>query len=80
AAGTFIPFVAGLSEMRFGRFLAFDVPSVAVWATGIGVVGYVFGRNLELVDTIISRFGWIMLGLLAVMVALVVLRRRRRTS
>lgn len=79
AAGTFIPFVAGTSGMSYRRFIVFDIPSVAVWATAIGLVGYLFGENLDLVDTILSRFGWIMLGLLVAMVgAIVFLRRRRR--
>lgn len=79
AAGTFIPFVAGMSRMPYWRFVAFDVPSVAVWGTAIGLVGFVFGQNLELVDKILSRFGWIMLALLIVMVGVVVLVRRRRS-
>lgn len=79
AAGTFIPFVAGMSGMRYWRFLAFDVPSVAVWAATITMIGYVFGQNLELVDRILSRFGWIMLGVLVVMVAAIIFVRRRRS-
>src|SRR6266540_2082775 len=31
-AGTFLPFVAGMSRMPYARFLAFDVPSVTLWA------------------------------------------------
>jgi membrane protein DedA with SNARE-associated domain len=33
-----------------------------VWAIGITLFGYVFGRNLEFVDKVLSRFGYIMLG------------------
>ncbi len=65
AAGAFIPFVAGMAGMRYRRFLLFDVPAVLLWAVGITLVGYVFGRNLDLVETILSRFGW---GILAVLV------------
>jgi membrane-associated protein len=40
AAGAFVPFVAGMGKMKYPRFLAFDVPAVVVWATGITLFGY----------------------------------------
>lgn len=63
AAGSFIPFVAGLSAMSYARFLLFDVPAIAVWASSIALVGYLFGQNLEVVERILSRGGWAVLGL-----------------
>lgn len=69
AAGAMIPFVAGVAKMRYRRFLLFDVPAVLLWAIGITLVGYVFGRNLDVVETVLSRFGW---GILALLVAFVV--------
>lgn len=69
AAGAMIPFVAGMAGMRYRRFLLFDIPAVLLWAIGITLVGYVFGRNLDVVETILSRFGW---GILALLVAFVV--------
>jgi membrane-associated protein len=78
AAGAMIPFVAGMAGMRYRRFLLFDVPAVLVWAIGITLVGYLFGENLDLVETILSRFGWAILGLLVAFVAWRVLRARLR--
>jgi membrane protein DedA with SNARE-associated domain len=69
AAGAMVPFVAGMAGMPYRRFLLFDVPAVLLWAIGITMVGYVFGRNLDLVETILSRFGW---GILGILVAFVV--------
>jgi membrane-associated protein len=62
AAGAFIPFTAGVARMPYRRFIMFDAPAIAVWAIGITLFGYVFGRNLEFVDKVLSRFGYIMLG------------------
>ena len=76
-AGAFIPFVAGMSSMRYRRFLAFDVPAIAMWAAGIGAVGYLFGENVDLVDRILARFGYALLGLLIVGLGFYVWRRRR---
>jgi membrane-associated protein len=77
-AGTFVPFVAGTGRMPYRRFLLFDVPAVAVWAVGVSLVGYVLGRNLELIDRVISSFGWLMLVVLIGLVAAIWWRRRRR--
>jgi membrane protein DedA with SNARE-associated domain len=78
AAGAFVPFVAGLSRMRYGRFLAFDVPAIVVWAIAIVLVGYFLEGQLDLVDRILSRFGWAMLGLLVAVVGGRILLNRRR--
>jgi membrane-associated protein len=65
AAGAFIPFTAGAAKMSYARFLAFDIPAIVVWATGISIFGYYFGRNLAFVDKVLSRFGY---GVLALVV------------
>jgi membrane-associated protein len=62
AAGAFIPFTAGAARMSYPRFLAFDVPAIAVWATGITTFGYYFGRNLSFIDKVLSRFGYTVLA------------------
>ena len=68
AAGAFIPFVAGMGRMRYTRFLAFDVPAIAIWATGITLFGYFFNEQLDFVDRVLSRFGFVILLLLILFV------------
>jgi undecaprenyl-diphosphatase len=81
AAGAFVPFVAGMTRMRFRTFLAYDVPAIIVWATGITLIGYFFGTNLDTVDRILRRFGFVMLGVLVLLiVGSVVWRRVRRPA
>ncbi len=65
AAGAFIPFSAGVGRMPYRRFLLFDVPAIVVWAVGITLFGYLAGENLDLIDKVLSRFGYIVLGVLA---------------
>jgi undecaprenyl-diphosphatase len=69
AAGAFIPFTAGAAHMSYPRFLAFDVPAIAVWATGISIFGYAFGRNLAFIDKVLSRFGYGVLALFVLVFA-----------
>jgi membrane-associated protein len=78
AAGAMIPFVAGMAGMKYRRFLLFDVPAVLLWAIGITMVGYGFGRNLDVVETILSRFGWGILALLVLFIGGRILWKRFR--
>lgn len=78
AAGTFVPFTAGLAHMSYPRFLAWDLPAIAAWAVGVALLGYFFGKNLELIDTILSRYGWVVAGLLVAFVLGRWLWKRRR--
>jgi len=64
AAGAFVPFTAGAARMSYARFLKFDVPAIVIWATGIALFGYLAGRNLHLIETVLSRFGYFVLGAL----------------
>jgi membrane protein DedA with SNARE-associated domain len=69
AAGAFVPFTAGGGQMPYPRFIAWDAPAIAVWATGISLFGYFFGKNLPFVDRVLSRFGYIMLAALVLFFA-----------
>jgi len=81
AAGAFIPFVAGIARMPFGRFLLVDIPAVVLWAGAIATVGYAFGSNLDRVERILSRFGLAALVILIVLIGgRALLRRRNRTE
>jgi len=80
AAGAFVPFVAGMSKMRFRTFLAYDVPAIIIWATGITLIGYFFGSNLDSVDRILKHFGFIMLGVLILLIGGNILWKRLRRS
>jgi membrane-associated protein len=52
---TFAPFVAGIGEMSYGKFLRFNVIGGFVWVVGITLMGYFFGtmpiiqKNFEIV-------------------------------
>jgi membrane-associated protein len=41
---TFAPFVAGVSEMTFGKFQAFNIAGAALWVIGLVAGGYFFGN------------------------------------
>ena len=64
----FVSLLAGASHMNYAKFLIYTLLAVVAWTVGIGVVGYVFGQNWELLLKIIERIGW---GTLAVIIVLV---------
>jgi membrane-associated protein len=65
---TFAPFVAGIGEMSYAKFLRFNIIGGIAWVVGLTLTGYFFG-NLEFVqknfETVI--FGIIGLSLLPIL-------------
>lgn len=49
--------LAGMARMPFWRFQAFSALGGLMWATAIGVAGYVLGSNLGLLEAIIRDVG-----------------------
>lgn len=41
---TFAPFVAGVSEMPFGRFQFYNITGAVLWVCGLVLAGYFFGN------------------------------------
>jgi membrane protein DedA with SNARE-associated domain/membrane-associated phospholipid phosphatase len=62
--------VAGISRMRWGTFLIYNVLGGAVWATAVVLVGYFLGSSLGLVERWMGRATILVVGLLAIAVAL----------
>lgn len=62
---TFAPFVAGMAEMEYRRFIAFNVLGAALWVGPLVMAGYWFG-NLPLIKNNLTLviFGIIVLSLM----------------
>jgi membrane-associated protein len=41
---TYVPFVAGLAEMTYGRFTAYNAGGAVLWVGSLGYAGYFFGN------------------------------------
>ncbi|MBL0141755.1 MAG: DedA family protein [Betaproteobacteria bacterium] len=59
---TYVPFVAGLAEMGYARFTAFNVGGAVLWVASLAYAGYFFG-NLPWVRANLTP---IILGIIAV--------------
>jgi membrane protein DedA with SNARE-associated domain len=71
--------LAGILRMPWKTFAIFNMLGAALWVTVIAIVGYLFGRNWEVLMRAFKEFD---LAVLAIVVALVILWwwRRRRLS
>lgn len=47
---TFAPIVAGMGDMEYRTFLAFNVIGGALWAIGVTLLGYVLGSSIPDID------------------------------
>ncbi|MBW3578958.1 MAG: DedA family protein [Actinobacteria bacterium] len=73
---TFLPFVAGLSRMPYGRFLLFSVPSALVWAVSFVSLGYVAGRSWRVIQRYAGPASLLVLLLIVVAFLIRVAARR----
>ena len=65
---TFAPFVAGVSEMHFGRFQAYNLSGALAWVGGLSLAGYFFG-NIPVIKDHLSAI--VLIGVAAAVVPLV---------
>ncbi|HEY8624268.1 MAG TPA: hypothetical protein VIM74_10420, partial [Casimicrobiaceae bacterium] len=73
---TFAPFLAGVGQMEYRKFLAYNVIGGAAWVGVLTYSGYLFG-NIRWVK---DNLAWIVLGIVVVSllpIALQWLRERR---
>lgn len=70
-----MPVVAGISEMRYRRFLAWDVPAVILWTSLVVSLGFYFGDDIA---DVVDRIGLVVsLVIVVLLVAVIVFRRHR---
>jgi membrane-associated protein len=78
---TFAPFVAGVGEMSYGRFIAYNVFGGLVWTAGFVFLGYFFG-NIPVVK---DNFSFVVVAIILISVVplaveFVSSRLRRRSA
>jgi len=71
---TFAPFVAGIGEMNYHRFVMFSIVGNILWVVSFTVLGYFFGNMPFVKDNFIVTIG--VITLLSIMPAIVTIVRK----
>lgn len=71
------PLFAGMSRMRYYRFVPYNLAAVVVWAVAYSTVGYFFGQYWDQLLETARSFGFGFLALLALVVVTYAYYRRR---
>jgi undecaprenyl-diphosphatase len=67
--GAVMPFAAGTADLPARTFVTFMLPTVAVWASALVLLGYFLGNKVDTIDRVISKVGWIGLTVVVLVVA-----------
>ena len=73
-----VPGLAGMSDVHYPTFLAYNVAGGVLWGTGFALLGYLAGASYRHVAGIASRVGLLLLGL--IVMGLILGRLLRRMS
>lgn len=73
-----ISLTVGMSHMHPWMTALFATISALVWTAGLAVLGRVVGENWELVRGYLQTYGWVIMGLIAAVVVVQVIRWRLR--
>lgn len=76
---TFAPFVAGVAEMPYSRFLPFDIVGAVLWVFSMTVLGYLLG-GVPLVRQHFEKFVLLIIAFSLMPVVLQIVRSRRTAS
>jgi membrane protein DedA with SNARE-associated domain len=74
------PLFAGVSRMKYFRFLPYNLSAAAVWAVGYTLVGYTFGAYWSDLLAVAQSFGYSVIALVVLVLIAYLLRRRRRRA
>jgi membrane-associated protein len=74
------PLFAGVSRMKYYRFLPYNLAAALVWAIAYSLVGYAFGEYWGELLTAARSFGYGIVALVILALGYSLIRRRRRRT
>ena len=77
---TFVPVVAGVSNMHYRRFVTFNVIGGTVWGAGFPLLGWALGERFPWMVTKIEYIAIIIVAFSLLPIAIEVLRHRRKKN
>lgn len=78
---TFVPTIAGVSKMDYGHFIRLNVIGGLLWAVGVTLLGYVFGRQQFVKDNFeIAILALVAISLVPIVLEVVKHQRQKSRS
>ena len=74
------PLFAGVSRMKYYRFLPYNLAAALVWAIAYSLVGYAFGEYWGELLTVAKSFGYGIVALVILVLGYYLVRRRLRRA
>ncbi|WP_122901607.1 DedA family protein [Acinetobacter sp. B51(2017)] len=78
AVRSLISVPAGMSRMPFWKFMLFSSLGTIIWTTFLACVGFYFGENQALMQQIFNQVGYVILGIVLLIIAVIFYRRWQR--
>lgn len=73
---TLAPLLAGISRMRYAKFVFFNVLAGLTWSVSVPLLGYFFGESLGRVKNVIGKINLVILVIVIAGIALYIWRKR----
>jgi membrane protein DedA with SNARE-associated domain len=64
---SFVALSAGMTRMNYRRFLGYEVVAAFVWNTAFCFLGYLLAGEIDRLQLLIERTGWMLLGVLVLL-------------
>ncbi|HLL79715.1 MAG TPA: DedA family protein [Ktedonobacteraceae bacterium] len=64
---SFVALSAGMTGMRYRRFLGYELLAATLWNTAFCLLGYFLAGEIDRLQAFIERGGWVLLGLLVLL-------------
>jgi membrane protein DedA with SNARE-associated domain len=64
---SFVALSAGMTRMNYLRFLGYELVAASLWNTAFCLIGYFIAVEIERLQMIIERSGWLILGVLVLL-------------
>ena len=80
AVRSLISIPAGMSRMRFWKFMLYSGLGTIIWTTFLACVGFYLGENQALMQQIFSQVGYLIVAIVVAVIAWLLFRRHRRKS
>jgi membrane-associated protein len=75
-AHSLVPLIAGVSDMRYRRFLAWTLPACLLWASAYATAGWLAGGTYRELADRLHGAGYIMVGVVVAFLLLVVVAKK----